>query len=62
MSEPKQRTLQEVHQQYSELCAKSGHLNYQVAVIKADLALVHEQLKTLNLEAASMSAKEGEKK
>lgn len=57
MSNENKRTVEMVHQEYTQLCAKAGHINYQISVLKTDLDLVNSQLKDLNLEAASLSAK-----
>lgn len=57
MSEEK-RTVEIVHREYSQLCAQAGHLSYQVATLAKDLDLVHETLRSLNLEAAKLKAEE----
>ncbi len=54
MSDKKERTLQVIHQEYSALCAKAGHLQYNISVFKDDLALINQQMKDLNLEAAAL--------
>ena len=59
--EKKERTVDSIHREYSELCARAGHIQYQIAVMSKDLELINEQLKTLNLEAASKQAKKEEK-
>ena len=60
---PKARTIDDLHREYSQMCSKAGHTQYQISVLKKDLELLNEQLKALNLEAASLSAKnESEKK
>ncbi len=65
MSENKvERTVQVIHEEYSKLCAQSGHTLYQLGVLEseiakheASLAEIHEKLKALNLEAAELTAK-----
>lgn len=52
------RTLAEVTQEYSNLCAKAGNLQYQIQVFGEDLKLVNEQLKELNFEAAKIKAEQ----
>lgn len=52
------RTLAEVTQDYSNLCAKAGNLQYQIQVFGEDLKLVNEQLKELNFEAAKLKSEE----
>lgn len=54
----KKRTLAEVSQEYSNLCAKAGNLQYQIVVFNEDLALINEQLKNLNFEAAKLKSEE----
>lgn len=55
------RTVEAIHQDYSRLCAQAGHVQYEIDVKKKDLELLNEQLRTLNLEAASLAAKDKEK-
>lgn len=63
MSEPKkQRTIQEIQEQYQGLCLRAGHLQYQIHAHEIDLRLVNDQLRDLNLEAASVKAAEEEAK
>ncbi len=50
--EKKSRTVEEIRQEYSGLCAKAGHIQYQVAVMNEDLNTLNNQLKDLNFEAA----------
>lgn len=57
MSNIIERTVEAIHKEYSDLCARAGHTAYQIKVLNDDLNLVHEQLKTLNLEAAAVQAK-----
>jgi septal ring factor EnvC (AmiA/AmiB activator) len=47
------RTVQEIQNEYSNLCAKAGHLQYQIATLGKDLDLLNAQLRDLNFEAAS---------
>lgn len=55
MSEQKKRTVEEIRNEYGQLCAKAGHVQYNIRVLESDLNLVNEQLKALNLEAAAAS-------
>jgi hypothetical protein len=55
MSEP--RSLEVIQQEYGRLCNQAGHAQYQIEVLKNDLSLINEQLKSLNLEAAAAVAK-----
>lgn len=57
--EKKSRTIQEIQQEYQNLCARAGHLQYTIKCTAEDLHQVNEQLKDLNLEA--VSAKEAPK-
>lgn len=53
MSEPK-KTVEDLQREYSQLCSKAGHLQYQVHALSAELASVNEALKAINLEAAAI--------
>jgi hypothetical protein len=55
MSEPK--TLESLHKEYSSLCAKAGHLQYQIVTLTAELVILNETLKVLNLDASAISVK-----
>jgi len=46
------RKLSEIEAEYQQLCVKAGHLQYTIAVISDDLKTLNETLKDLNLEAA----------
>lgn len=50
------RTLAQVSQEYSNLCAKAGNIQYQIQVFGEDLKLVNEQLKDLNFEATKLKS------
>ncbi len=56
------RTVTEIHQDYSNLCVKAGHLQYSLYALQIDLDLVNEQLKDLNLEGAAAQKAEAELK
>lgn len=51
------RKVEEIHAEYSNLCAKAGHLQYQISVLSKDLKTLNDQLETLNFEAAASAAK-----
>lgn len=54
MSEKKApRTVPEIQQDYQNLCLKAGHTQYQVDVLTKDLAMMNEELRKLNFEAAA---------
>jgi hypothetical protein len=57
MSEKKERTVPEISQEYSGLCTKAGHLQYQINTLQKDLELLNGTLRDLNLEAAAVQAK-----
>jgi len=65
MSETKaaapERTLQDIQQQYTGLCNKAGHMQYQIFTFEKDLALINQTLRDLNFEAAALQAKEAQK-
>lgn len=50
------RTVDDVRKDYSSLCARAGHLQYQIDTIGKDLTLVNDQLRELNFEAAKIAA------
>jgi septation ring formation regulator EzrA len=54
------RTVEEISQEYSRLCAKAGHCQYQIETLKKDLEMINQTLRDLNLEAAK--AKEAAEK
>lgn len=55
--EKKSRSLEEIQQEYQNLCLKAGHLQYQISAISKDLELVNGQLREINFEAAAVQAK-----
>ncbi len=55
------RTVTEIHQDYSNLCVKAGHLQYSLYALQIDLDLVNEQLKDLNVEGAAAQKAEAER-
>jgi hypothetical protein len=52
------RTLQDIQNQYTGLCNKAGHLNYQIRTFEKDLELIYSTLRDLNFEAAALQAKD----
>lgn len=54
----KERTINDVHQEYTARCAEAGHLSYQISVQMDALDVLQAKLKELNLEAAALAAKE----
>jgi hypothetical protein len=50
-----ERTMDVITKEYSDVCAKAGHINYQIGVLSADLSALNAKLKELNLEAAALS-------
>lgn len=62
MSEQKQRSVEEIRQEYSSLCARAGHIQYQAECLRQDLELVNKSLKDLNFEAAAAAKREAEAK
>jgi len=51
------RTVEVIQREYSNLCAKAGHVYYQIATLEKDLELISASLRDLNIEAAT-AAKE----
>lgn len=63
MSEPKSRSLQEIQAEYQQVCARAGHLQYQIDIGKEELSGLNLRLKDLNNEAAALAkAEEAAKK
>ena len=56
-AQKKERTVQDIQQEYTQLCAKLGHLAYSKHTIEKDIGLVNQTLMDLNIEAAQVSAK-----
>lgn len=54
----KSRTLPEIEQEYARLCAKAGHVQYQVAQLQKDLGLLNARLQEVNVEAATVRQQE----
>ena len=52
-----ERTLPEVHQDYSNICAKAGHIQFQISQLTKDLVLMNSQLLDLNFEGAKINEK-----
>lgn len=51
----KPRTVQDIQGEYQGLCAKAGHLQYQISALSADLKIINDTLKELNLEAFKLA-------
>ncbi len=58
---PAERTVADIQGQYTSLCNKAGHLNYQISVHSKDLEVIYATLRDLNFEAASLQAKQAQK-
>lgn len=59
--EKKQRTLQEVEQEYAALCQRLGHVTYQIDAFYVDAGQLKSALKDLNLEAFAIKNAEAAK-
>lgn len=64
MSDETQKTVEELHREYSKACADAGHIQYAISVHESDIAMLKAQLedlnkkrRDLNLTAASVQAK-----
>lgn len=62
MSELKKRSVTEIQADYSNTCARAGHVQYQLRNLEKDLKLINEQLESLNFEAAASARMEEEDK
>ncbi len=60
MSEEKKekRNKQQISIEYSQGCTKAGHLQYQIATLQKDLAMLNDHLRDLNIEAATLPKEE----
>lgn len=54
------RSVQEIQADYSNTCARAGHVQYQMRNLEKDLSLINEQLQSLNFEAAAAARAEQE--
>lgn len=61
MSEKKERTVEEIRNEYGQLCAKAGHLSYQIQVLTEDLKVLYDSMKQLNFEAAKAASESSKK-
>lgn len=50
------RSVEEIQKEYTQVCAKAGHIQYNIEVLKRDLDMVFKTLGDLNLEAAASAA------
>jgi hypothetical protein len=55
--EKKERTLEEVKNEFNQLCFRAGSLQYEIAVKNKDLEMLNESLRNLNFEASKIQAK-----
>lgn len=60
-TESKVRSMAEIQHEFSTLCARAGHLEYQIYTHEKDLELLNNQMRNLNFEAAAVKAKEDAK-
>lgn len=51
-NEIKTRSVDEIRNEYSQLCAKLGHLEYNLTVLNSDKSVLLKTLTDLNFEAA----------
>ena len=58
MSEQKKRTLNDVQQEYVNLCTRAGDLQYKIQAFKKDLEVLNNQLRELNFEAVKIQQEE----
>ncbi len=57
------RTVQEIQVEYSQLCTRAGHLQYQLSTLNKDLEAINGLLRDLNNEAfAAQQASEAKTK
>jgi hypothetical protein len=56
--QPKQRSVQEIQQEYTGLALRAGQLQYQIYTFEKDLELLNKQMRELNFEAAAAKARD----
>ncbi len=54
--EEKKRTVAELQQEYTNLAAKAGNLEYGMKVTKSDLDILYKQMRDLSFEAAKIQS------
>lgn len=54
---PKERTIDDVKQEYTNLCVQAGNLQYQADLAKQDLVNIFQRMKQLNVEASEIVKK-----
>ena len=59
MSEKQVRSSAEIQNEYTRVCNKAGHIQYQIHALSKDLELINQSLRDLNQE--HYKAKEREK-
>jgi septal ring factor EnvC (AmiA/AmiB activator) len=52
------RTIKDIQDEFSSLCTRSGHLEYQVFTFKKDIDLLNTRMRELNFEAAALQGKQ----
>lgn len=50
------RTFEQIQQEFTNVCARAGHLEYQIFTFKKDLEILNNQMRELNLAAAAVQA------
>lgn len=50
------RTVEDVQRDYSNLCTKAGHIQYQIDTLSKDLDLLNQSRRDLNNEAFNINA------
>ncbi len=57
MSDKPTRSLETIQQEYTNVCAKLGHINFQISSLTSDATTIAATLKDLNFEAIAAQAK-----
>ncbi len=60
--EPEMRSLQTINQEYFQLCARLGELEYRNKVNETDMESIRRAINVLGTEASTVQAKEALKK
>ena len=56
------RDLNSISKEYTEIAARAGALQYQILVLKQDLDLINDKMKSLNLEGSERAKLDSELK
>ncbi len=56
--EPKQRSTSEIQQEYTDVCARIGNIDYQIWILENDKELLRQRGRELNHEGSASKQRE----